>query len=283
MNNYNAILSSLSIVAFTVILLSTSFSASFAAEEAWVAEAKKTHAAFKGTKGAFAIFGDSISDTKAYMAPLMYGTPTYGDDKQKVAFETLKGYANMKLFNQKGAKFGNLSRMRVGWANKNMDNWLKQMNPEACIFMFGTNDVKGTSPENFDKELRACMDKLKANGTVCILSSIPPFHGKDDKVKVINEKIYAVAKDYKLLLQDFHKEIITRRPDDWSGKLEKFGQGKNYNVETLIARDGVHPSNPKKYGPKNFTEDGLKGSGFSLRNYLATRDFAQVISKVLKK
>ena len=269
----------------SVLFLALSWSLHAADEDqAWIEEMKTVHANFKGTKGSFAIFGDSISDTKAYMAALAWGMPTFENDEQKKHFETLKNYTDMKKFHSnKGPKFGNLSRMRVSWALKGMDNWIKQLKPEACIFMFGTNDVKGSSIEDFDRDLRACMDKLKASGCVCILSTIPPFHNQDERVKAINDKIRAVAKEYKLLLQDFHKEIMDRRPDDWSGKLEKFGKGGNYDVETLIARDGVHPSNPKKYGSKNFTEESMKHSGFSLRNYLAVRDFSKVITEVLNK
>ena len=45
-------------------------------------------------------------------------------------------------------------------------------------------------------------------------------------------------------LIDYQAEILKRRPDDWDGALPKFKDvpGSEYEVPTLIARDGVHPS-----------------------------------------
>ena len=83
-------------------------------------------------------------------------------------------------------------------------------------------------------------------------------------------------------LCDFHGEILKRRPDDWNGALEKFSAYKGYDVPTLIACDGVHPSNPKKYSA-TYSEEALRCNGFSLRNYLVVTTYAEVIRKVLEK
>jgi hypothetical protein len=90
-----------------------------------------------------------------------------------------------------------------------------------------------------------------------------------------------VAREFKVPLEDFHAEILKRRPDDWNGKLEKFKDRKGYQVLTLISGDGVHPSNPKEH-IKDFSEAGLKNSGLTLRNYLTLRDYAAVIREVLE-
>jgi hypothetical protein len=52
-------------------------------------------------------------------------------------------------------------------------------------------------------------------------------------------------------------------------------------VPTLIARDGVHPSYPKKH-QNDFSEESLRNSGYTLRNYLTLLKYAEVIDLVLK-
>jgi hypothetical protein len=57
-----------------------------------------------------------------------------------------------------------------------------------------------------------------------------------------------------LPLLDYFGAILKRRPDDWDGSLAKFKEppGDEYQVPTLIARDGVHPSNPSEF--KDYSE-----------------------------
>jgi hypothetical protein len=64
--------------------------------------------------------------------------------------------------------------------------------------------------------------------------------------------------------------------------MDNFAAYKGYEVPTLIARDGVHPSNPNQYSAK-YSEDALNSNGFSLRNYLALVKYAEVIRKVLQR
>lgn len=57
--------------------------------------------------------------------------------------------------------------------------------------------------------------------------------------------------------------------------------GDGYQVATLVAADGVHPSNPQKWGG-DYSEESLKHNGFVLRNYVVLHSYAQLIRKVLK-
>jgi hypothetical protein len=79
---------------------------------------------------------------------------------------------------------------------------------------------------------------------------------------------------------------MRRRPDDYDGRMEKFQdivkQTKDvYQVPTLISGDGTHPSNPKQW-VSDFSEEALSNNGFSLRNYMTIRMYAQVITKVFQ-
>ena len=90
------------------------------------------------------------------------------------------------------------------------------------------------------------MRRCLANGTVVILSTIPPRHGKEEKAAQFAEAARRVAQRQRVTLCDFRREILSRRPDDWDGALEKFSEYHGYDVPTLIARDGVHPSTPSR-------------------------------------
>jgi hypothetical protein len=74
--------------------------------------------------------------------------------------------------------------------------------------------------------------------------------------------------------------VFEAAADDWDGSMEKFRPKKDYDVLTLIAGDGVHPSNPKEFA-NNYSEEGLKTSGFALRNYVVLMSYAEVIEKAL--
>jgi hypothetical protein len=84
-------------------------------------------------------------------------------------------------------------------------------------------------------------------------------------------------------LINYFAEILKRRHEDWDGSLPKFkgSPGDEYQVPTLIARDGVHPSNPSRYA-NNFSEEALRTNGYALRNYLTLLTYAEVIEEVLR-
>jgi hypothetical protein len=83
-------------------------------------------------------------------------------------------------------------------------------------------------------------------------------------------------------LIDYFAEILKRRPDDWDGALPKFKgtPGGEYEVPTLLARDGVHPSNPSKF--RDYSAESLRSNGYVLRNYLSLLSYADVIRRVLR-
>jgi hypothetical protein len=62
---------------------------------------------------------------------------------------------------------------------------------------------------------------------------------------------------------------------------EKFKEHKGYDVPTLIAQDGVHPSNPKAF-QGDFSEEGLRSNGFLLRSFVSLLSYADVIRSVLQ-
>ena len=265
-------------------LLLLAITASVRADEpVWVAPMKKVHAKFTGQAGAFAQFGDSITVTMAYWAQLRYEHKNLDAPGQK-AFELVNSYMLKDCWDKwKGPDFGSNGSMTIRWADENADRWIKKLNPEVVLIMFGTNDLNQLKIDEYDAKTRAVVQCCLDNGSIVILSTIPPRSGKLEQCRQFADVAKKIAADLKLPLVDYLEECLKRRPDDWDGTLAKFNDGNRdvYQVPTLISRDGVHPSNPKKYSG-DYSEEGLRSNGFALRNYLTLLAYADVIQKVLK-
>ncbi len=249
----------------------------------WVGPMKKVHAKFTGRKGTFAHFGDSITVSRAFWASLKWSHKNM-DEKTQAAFDLTKAYMKDECWNDwKGDEFGNTGMMKMSWCARNADTWLKKLNPEVVLIMFGTNDLGGVSVADYEKYTRQAVQKCLDSGSVVILSTIPPRHGADAKVKQFVAVTRKVARELKVPVCEYYQAVMERRPEDWSGRHPKFKDvpGGTYEVPTLISRDGVHPSNPKKW-QGDYSPEGLKHNGFVLRNYVTLHAYAEVLRKVIK-
>jgi lysophospholipase L1-like esterase len=246
---------------------------------AWVQAMRKVHAGFKGRKGTFAHFGDSITYSMPFWASLQ-SKPRLGADDFKLSRQRVLKYMHQDCWRKwKGAEFGNYSGKTVAWALKGVDRWLKKLNPETVLIMFGTNDLRNVSAEKYEKRLRELIGRCLANSSVVILSTIPPRSGQLKKSKEFAIIARKLSREMKLPLCDFFAEVLKRRPDDWDGSLPRFKEHKTYQVPTLIAGDGVHPSNPARW-QRDFSEKGLRHHGYNLRSYITLKIYAEVIEQV---
>jgi len=242
----------------------------------WVDSMARVHSKFTGQKGTFAHFGDSITVTLAFWTPLLYSRKNASEEMEQ-AYQLVKGYLKKECWRDwKGPQFGNEGSMTIRWAHNNINGWLERLNPEVALIMFGTNDLNAVGLEEYKKKTREVIQKCLDNGTVVLLSTIPPRHGFVEKSAVYADAVRKIAREMKVPLIDFHSEILKRRPDDWDGALDKFAQYKGYDVPTLLARDGVHPSNPKKYD-SDYSDEALRCCGYSLRNYLVLMKYAELL------
>jgi lysophospholipase L1-like esterase len=250
----------------------------------WVAAMKEVHARFMGTPGTLAHFGDSITVTMAYWAPLAQ-EPKNMPPQMVRAHELVKKYMKPDCWAKwKGPGYGSNGSMTIRWADENVDRWLAKLNPEVALIMFGTNDIGQVPLKEYEAKTRSVVQRCLKNGTVVLLSTIPPRHGRLEQARQYADAARRVARAEKVPLIDYFEEIVKRRPDDWDGALPKFkddGIKDGYQVPTLIARDGVHPSNPSKY--RDYSEESLRSNGYGLRNYLSLLAYADVIEKVLRR
>lgn len=265
------------------ISLSLTASITPAAEPAWAAPMREVHARFTGAPGTFAQFGDSITVTTAFWAPLESKPKNLSADAAR-SLELVSKYQKPECWRGwKGPEFGSNGGMTILWADENIEKWLKKLNPEVAVIMFGSNDVSQIDAKIYELKTRSVVGKCLKNGTVPILTTMPPRHGQVEKSAKFAAAVREIAADARVPLCDYHAEILKRRPEDWDGALPQFkgSPGNEYEVPTLIARDGVHPSNPKA-GMNDFSEEGLKTNGFTLRNYLTLLSYAEVIEQVLR-
>src|SRR5205814_685116 len=199
--------------------------------------------------GTLALFGDSITFSLAFWAPLA-GEPRGMSQELADNLRVVKQWQRSECWRQwRGPEFGNEGGRTIQWADENVDAWLKKLNPETAVLMFGTNDLGPLDAKEYDTRTRSVVEKCLKNGAVVILTTIPPKAGAEKKSKEFAEVQRQVAADYKLPLVDYQAEILKRRPDDWNGALPQFKDaGKDvYQVPTLVSGDGVHPSNPNKF------------------------------------
>jgi len=190
----------------------------------WAEAMAKVHERFSGEKGTFAHFGDSITVTLAFWTPLLYSRKNAGEEMEQ-AYQLVEQYLKKECWrNWKGPQFGNEGRMTIRWAHENIDNWLALLKPEVALIMFGTNDLTSVGLEEYEKKTREVVQKCLDNGTVVILSTIPPRHGLAEKAALYADAVRKIARQMKVPLIDYHSEILKRRPADWDGALDKFSQ-----------------------------------------------------------
>jgi hypothetical protein len=250
---------------------------------AWVKPMHEVHAKFTGKPGTLALFGDSITDTKAFWAPLPYAPKTLPPDIAKSLAVVKKHMLDDCWGKWRGGEYGSESGQTAKWAEDNIDKWLKKLNPECAVILFGTNDIIRSDEKSYDKQMRAVVEKCLKNGTVVILTTIPPRAEQEEKAKAFAEIARKIAADFKLPLIDYHAEILNRRPDDWNGAMPKFKEFAKdvYQVPTLISGDGVHPSYPSKRA--DYSAEALNSNGYQLRSVLTLHAYSAVISHILAK
>ena len=248
---------------------------------AWVKPMAAVHAKFTGKPGTFALFGDSITDTLAFWAPLQYAPKDVPADVSKPLAVVKKHMIEDCWRKWRGGDHGNQSGQTATWAAENVDAWLKKLNPECAVILFGTNDLVRSDVKTYENSMRAVVEACLKNGTVVILTTIPPRAGMEEKAKAFADVVRKLAAEKQVPLIDYHAEVLKRRPDDWNGALSKFKEfaKDGYQVPTLVGGDGVHPSNPAKHA--DYSADALNTNGYQLRNVLTLRAYAEVITRVL--
>jgi hypothetical protein len=151
-----------------------------------------------------------------------------------------------------------------------LDKLLELYRPQIAVLMLGTNDISaGRRVDDYRRDVEQAVDKLLGSGCICILSTIPPFPGKQKQSSEYNDALRKLAADHKLPLIDYEREILKRRPDDWNG--------------TLLNKDDPHPTagNDKVNSASEPTAENLRTSGYLLRGWLSVKKIGEVKKGVI--
>jgi lysophospholipase L1-like esterase len=210
--------------ALAILLAAPLLPSSAMAEDApeWVEPMREVHARFRGTAGTLALFGDSISVSQAFWSPLR-GEPQGMTPRAAAAHQRVQAYLQPECWSEwRGAEHGNEGGMTIRWAHENVDAWLKKLNPESAVVMFGSNDLGQLAADEYEQKTADVVDRCLANGTIVLLTTPPPRSGMLDKSKQFAEAVRRVAREKRVPLIDYQAEILRRRPDDWDGSLPQF-------------------------------------------------------------
>jgi len=250
-----------------------------AAEPTWARNSRVIHGSFPGSPGTLALFGDSITESLAFWAPLAEERGPAPPPIES-AFLRVKARLRPECWSEwRGEAFGNASKTTIAWARQNVDRWLETLKPEVALIMFGSNDLPDRDQRGYRKALTEVTEACIKRGTVPIVSTVPPRSGLAAEAAAFSQIVRAVARELDVPLIDYHAAILERRPDDWDGTTLVVPGGNPYEVLTLISGDGVHPSNPAKYF-KDYSDEALRISGFGLRTAQALLAYDQAISIV---
>lgn len=154
-----------------------------------------------------------------------------------------------------------------------LDAIVREYNPQLALYLLGSNDITAGRPvAAYIRDVEAAVDRLLRNGTVVILSTLPPYRGQAQQVGDYNEALRALARKRHLPLLDLHAELQAR-----AGAA----------ADTVyLAEDGIHLSpqpvdsdNPAPPGPAS--PSNLATYGYLLRCYLAVHKGMEVKAQVL--
>ncbi|GAC1344071.1 MAG: hypothetical protein NVSMB14_08000 [Isosphaeraceae bacterium] len=144
--------------------------------------------------------------------------------------------------------------------------------PQIVILMLGTNDIYARRDlKEYCVDIKTCAETILERGAVCVLSTIPPYPTRLEDSKAFNASLRSIARELKLPLIDFEREILARRPTDWNG--------------TLLNADDVHPS-ASRAGVSPESEPSarnLRESGYLLRGWLSVRKISEGRKQVLDR
>ena len=244
----------------------------------YVPAMKKVAAKFTGTAGVYLHLGDSITYANQNTA-WARGGPGHTPEEKAFLKWCHAGQRNERDGWYLASVDVPSGRSHTAASGVRADEYLKggkgglpslaeitqKYNPQLALYMLGTNDISANRPvDRYLQDVAAAIDLLHANGTIVIVSTLPPYRGKTKQVEAYNAALRDLARKKSLPLLDLFAEMQARAGPD----LEK-----NY-----LSNDGVHLTFQPANGPAS--DDNLKKSGYLLRCYLAVHKGMAVKSKL---
>lgn len=149
-----------------------------------------------------------------------------------------------------------------------LEKMLDDYQPRMVTIECGIYDVEdGVALDDYRKNMARAIDVILERGAIPVLNTIPPFKAQFDRTRQFNEALRALTKERGTPVIDLEREILTRRPDDWFGKLMD-------RIHLTASQTGGNPAAEP-------TEENLKKSGYQLRGWLTVRKIAEIKRSVL--
>lgn len=250
-----------------------------AQQDDYSAAMKTVAAKFKGTPGVYIQIGDSITYANQNTAWAR------GGQGQSPAVQQFLKWSHAKEKNQTDGWWlaaddqpGNRSHTAASGVRANeylaggkgglppLAEIIKKFNPQMALYMLGTNDINGgRKVAAYIADVEKALDMLMENGTIPILSTLPPIKGKAAQVDEFCKALRELAAKKKIPLLDLNAEMNARAGE----KMES----------AYLGGDGVHLSFPNAGGPAS--DENLQKSGYLLRCYMAVYKGMEVKAKVI--
>jgi len=240
---------------------------------------------FTGVEGVVLHLGDSITYASPYTAWARGGEGKTPEDEAVLAWshcgenDDLDGYHLASydvVYNDRSytAASGVRADQYIEGGHRGLpplEEIVTKYNPQLAIVMLGSNDVHAKRPaEDYLGDMETVVQRLLANGTVVILSTIPPVYFDDARAQQYNAGLWGLAERHKLPIIDFYGEILARRPGtSWDGTLLNKG-----DVHPTATREGVTSTSPP-------TPENLRESGYLLRGWLSVQKLKEVKARVI--
>lgn len=148
-----------------------------------------------------------------------------------------------------------------------LEKLLADYKPRMVTIECGIYDVEdGVSLEEYSKNMAMGLDLILAHGAIPILNTIPPFKAQMERTAQFNEALRTMARERGVPVLDLEREILTRRPNDWFGKLAD-------RIHLTAGKGANSGSEP--------TPENLSNSGYLLRGYLTVRKIDEIKQRVI--
>ncbi|HEX3315704.1 MAG TPA: SGNH/GDSL hydrolase family protein [Gemmataceae bacterium] len=149
-----------------------------------------------------------------------------------------------------------------------LEKMLAEFKPRMVTIECGIYDVENKRPlDEYEANMAKAIDQITAAGAIPILTTIIPFKADLARSKSYSEALRKLAKSRQIPVLDVEREILTRRPDDWYGKLTD-------RIHLIAAQAGTSPGAEP-------TAANLASSGYLLRCYLTVQKIAEIKERVL--
>ena len=186
---------------------------------------------FKGTPGVVILMGDSITYANQNTAWAIAGNGQSAEVKAFLKWShageknAADGWTAARVDVENGRSHTASSGITTGeylagghHGLPSLAELIKKYNPQMVIYMLGTNDVnRGAAPAAAAVNVEKAIDALLANGTIPILSTIPPMKGKNPQVEAYNSALKSLGEKKKIPLLDLFSEMkaVNANLDEW--------------------------------------------------------------------